>query len=110
MNSISTKTLEPLLGNVPTLEEMRDLLIDSWGSEDYTIQLEKRVKERNPILFLYFKNNPTYSPVYEVISQLYKNEEWLWLVEMFLTSNRDLESHLEYGTLDGRENHYYQTN
>ena len=99
-----------MLGNLPTTEEMRDLLLDSWGPEEYTNQLEKRVKERNVPLFFYVSTNKTYTPVYEVISQVYKNEEWLWLVEMFLTRNRDLESHLEYGTLNGRDNPQYKTN
>tara|TARA_B100001121_G_scaffold94019_1_gene83218 strand:+ start:190 stop:516 length:327 start_codon:yes stop_codon:yes gene_type:complete len=108
MNSISSHTLKPLLGILPTIEEMREHFLECWGSDEYFTELENRVKSRNPVLFTYLKNNPTYSPVYEVISQLYKNEEWLWLVERFLTCSRDQESHMDFG--NGEDNPDYKTN
>ena len=59
----------------PTLEEVRENLLESWGDTLYYQTLEDRVKENHSDIFKFVEKYPTWTIGYSVLSELYKLEE-----------------------------------
>lgn len=72
-----------------TLEQMRDVLFQTWGEEEYYQSLESQVKRNHSDILKFVERYPTYTSGYSAISELYKLEETIMIIRCILNNETD---------------------